>query len=234
MSLRTWRKHIKPTRLWASAWMQLAGTGFFGRLAARLAALPVRPYRGLYLLARLTPNGYMAPSAAVSHQNFSYGTHLFVGDRTIIFGAKGGGSINIDNDVHINQDCILETGQGGTIFVGEGSRIQPRCLLAAYKGSIHIGRDVLVAPGCAFYTYDHEFKIGKSIKQQPLVSKGGIVIGDDAWIGFGVIVLDGAKIGKGAIVGAGSLVRSTIPDRAIAVGNPARVIRYRETEPAVQ
>lgn len=226
--MSAWRTHLKPRALWASAWMHLAGNRLFGHFAAKIAALPARPYRGLYFLSRLTRSGYIAPSAAISHRRFSSGEHLFVGDRTVIFGAKGDGEVSIADDVHINQDCILETGQGGDIFVGAGSRIQPRCHFSAYKGSIHIGRDVLIAPNCAFYTYGHEFKLGKPIKMQALTSKGGIVIGDDSWLGFGVIVLDGARIGTGAVVGAGSLVRSTIPDGAVAVGNPARVIRYRE------
>ena len=58
-------------------------------------------------------------------------------------------------------------------------------------------------------------------------TKGGIVIGDDAWLGVGVIVLDGVKIGKGAVVGAGSVVTRDIPDGAIATGVPARVVKMR-------
>ena len=48
------------------------------------------------------------------------------------------------------------------------------------------------------------------------------------WLGFGVIVLSGVSIGKGAAVGAGSVVISDIPDNAIAVGNPARVVKMRK------
>ncbi len=48
-----------------------------------------------------------------------------------------------------------------------------------------------------------------------------------AWLGFGVIVLDGVCIGAGAIIGAGSVVTDDIPANAIAVGNPARVVSKR-------
>lgn len=54
-----------------------------------------------------------------------------------------------------------------------------------------------------------------------------IIIGHDVWIGHGVIVLGGVKIGNGAVIGAGAVVAKDIPPYAIAVGNPARVIKYR-------
>ena len=60
---------------------------------------------------------------------------------------------------------------------------------------------------------------------------GDIVVGDDAWLGYGVIVLDGVHIGKGAVVGAGSVVTNNIPDGGIAVGMPARVVKMREDTP---
>jgi hypothetical protein len=52
-------------------------------------------------------------------------------------------------------------------------------------------------------------------------------IGHDVWIGHGAIVLPGRQIGNGAIVGAGSVVTKDVPAYAIAVGNPARVLRMR-------
>ena len=58
-------------------------------------------------------------------------------------------------------------------------------------------------------------------------TKGGIVIEDDVWLGFGVIVLDGVRIGKGAVIGAGAVVTKDIPEGAIAAGIPARVIKMR-------
>ncbi|MDQ3796893.1 MAG: acyltransferase, partial [Pseudomonadota bacterium] len=65
------------------------------------------------------------------------------------------------------------------------------------------------------------------MRRQPLHTKGGIVIGDDVWLGVGVIVLDGVHIGNGAVIGAGAVVTRNVPDNAIAVGIPARVIGTR-------
>ena len=65
------------------------------------------------------------------------------------------------------------------------------------------------------------------IKGEESLSKGPITIGNDVWIGTSVLILSNVKIGDGVIIGAGSVVTKDIPSYAIAVGNPARVIRYR-------
>ncbi len=106
--------------------------------------------------------------------------------------------------------------------------MQPRCQFSAYCGQVKIGKRVEIAPNSAFYPYNHSFEAGKPIQTQPLFTRSGISVGDDAWLGFGVILLDGAHIGEGAVIGAGSVVTSAIPANAIATGAPARVVRYRE------
>lgn len=57
-----------------------------------------------------------------------------------------------------------------------------------------------------------------------------VTLGHDVWIGHGAIVLPGRQIGTGAIVGAGAVVTKNVPDYAVAVGNPARVLRMRFPE----
>ena len=61
-----------------------------------------------------------------------------------------------------------------------------------------------------------------------------IIIGHDVWIGHGVKILDGVKIGNGAVIGTGAVVAKNIPPYAIAVGNPARVIKYRFDEETIK
>jgi hypothetical protein len=58
-----------------------------------------------------------------------------------------------------------------------------------------------------------------------------VVLGADVWLGHGVIVLPGVSIGTGAAVGAGAVVTKDLPPFAVAVGNPARVLRFRFAEP---
>lgn len=62
------------------------------------------------------------------------------------------------------------------------------------------------------------------------VSRGDVLIGNDVWLGDGAIVLSGATIGDGAVIGARAVVGSHIPAYAVAVGNPAKVVKYRFEE----
>lgn len=59
---------------------------------------------------------------------------------------------------------------------------------------------------------------------------GKIVIEDDVWVGSNAIILHGVKIGRGAVIGAGSIVTKSVPPYAIAVGNPAKIIKRRFTD----
>ena len=63
-------------------------------------------------------------------------------------------------------------------------------------------------------------------KKIPIIKKK-VIINDDVWIGSGVEILPGICIGKGAVIGAGSVVTKDVPENAIVVGNPARVLKIR-------
>lgn len=66
------------------------------------------------------------------------------------------------------------------------------------------------------------------------VSKGDIVVEDDVWIGYRATVLSGVRIGQGAVIAAGAVVTSDVPPYAIVGGVPAKLLRYRFSEPLRQ
>lgn len=214
-------------RGWTRFWMHYAGLSGFGRIATRLATWFAPPHKARTYLAKLNPQGYIAPSATIYHSALRLGANVFIDDRVMIFQSQEGGSVELDDRVSILRDTILETGNGGSVTIGADTYIHPRCQLNAYVTSIQIGCDVQIAPNCAFYPHNHGMKLDELIKNQPLQTKGGILIEDDVWLGFGVIVLSGVRIGKGAVIGAGSVVTDDIPAGAIAVGVPARVVKMR-------
>lgn len=214
-------------RLWERFWMSFAGSSRSGRVAARLASIFAPPYMARFYLARLGPNPYIDPRADIHHDALQIGAQVFIADRVIIYQAAGGGEVALAKNAHVLRDCVLETGQQGSIHIGEDTFLHPRCQVMAYKGQIRIGDHVAIAPNCALYAYNHGLERGELVKTQPLQTRGGITIGDGAWLGYGVIVLDGVSIGDGAVIGAGSVVTEDIPSDSIAVGNPARVISTR-------
>jgi acetyltransferase-like isoleucine patch superfamily enzyme len=59
------------------------------------------------------------------------------------------------------------------------------------------------------------------------VSRGDVTIGNDVWIGSGAVILSGVTIGNGAVIGSHAIVTRSVPDYAIVVGNPARIVRMR-------
>ncbi len=211
---------------WSGFWMLFAGRGPTGRIATRLAGLFARPYKGRRYLARLNAQGYYSPSAVISCRHLTTGDHIFVGDRVTIYEADAG-EVHIGDRVAIHQDTVIQVGEGGRVEIGTDTHIQPRCYVSAQKGWLTIGNHVQIASNCGFYTHSHGMEAGELMRRQPLRTKGGIVIGDDVWLGFGVIVLDGVRIGNGAMIGAGAVVTRDVPADAIAVGMPARVIGKR-------
>jgi acetyltransferase-like isoleucine patch superfamily enzyme len=210
---------------WIRGWLRFAGQGRVGRLACRFAGWFAPPF--FERLAYVGDRGFIAPSALLHHPGLRMGSRVFIDDRVMIFREKGGGDVELGDNSALFRDCTILTGAGGSVSIGARSMIQPRCQLSAYAERIVIGENVGIAPNCAFYPYNHGTDLDMPIEKQPLVSTGPITVEDGAWLGFGVIVLSGVRIGKGAVVGAGSVVLSDVPDNAIVMGNPARVVSYR-------
>ena len=212
---------------WTVFWAKRASLTKPGRIATWLATWFVPPYKGRTSLARLNPKGYISLSAGIQHNDVRLGKHTFIGDRVLIYKTGGGGYVELGDRVTLYGDIVIETVDKGNVIIDEEAHIQPRCQLVAGKASIIIGKRAEIAANCAFYPFNHGFAPGERIREQPLISKGDIVIDDDVWLGFGVIVLDGVHIGEGAVVGAGAVVTHDIPANAIAVGAPARVVKMR-------
>ncbi|USH01650.1 sugar O-acetyltransferase [Grimontia kaedaensis] len=89
---------------------------------------------------------------------------------------------------------------------------------------VTIGNRVMMANNVQLLTATHPLDVQRRVYD--LEEYGlPITVGDNAWLGGGVIVLPGVTIGKNCVIGAGSVVTKDIPDNTIAVGNPAKVVR---------
>lgn len=121
----------------------------------------------------------------------------------------------------------------GTILSYPDITVGSHVWLGTYNiiGHADIGDYVLTAQGCHIVSGDHPFENPDLPIMLQSGPQGRVRLGPDVWLGAGVIVM--ANIGRGCVVGAGSVVTRDLPDWAVAVGNPARVLRYRrETEHA--
>ncbi|WP_281283787.1 sugar O-acetyltransferase [Nocardioides dongxiaopingii] len=126
--------------------------------------------------------------------------------------------------------------------VGDGTEIRPpflvdygtnitlgaRCfanygLVALDVAPITIGDDVQIGPNVQLLTPTHP--VEPEPRRDKWEAAKPITIGDNVWLGGGVVVCPGVTIGADTVVGAGSVVTRDLPARVVAVGNPARVVR---------
>ena len=110
------------------------------------------------------------------------------------------------------------------IIIGDNFYMNANCHIL---GNITFGRNVMIGPKTVIWGRDHGMDRGKLIKDQEH-KKIDINILDDVWIGANVTILKGVKISEGAVIGAGAVVTKNIPENGVAVGNPAKVIKYRK------
>jgi acetyltransferase-like isoleucine patch superfamily enzyme len=116
------------------------------------------------------------------------------------------------------------------IKIGKRVVIRPGIMLFAVSDTldtaITIEDDVMMGCGVHIYTNNHKF----DDPDIPLIDQGyypdeAVVLKKGCWIGANAIILPGVIIGENSVVGAGSVVTKSIPDKVVAVGNPARVIK---------
>jgi acetyltransferase-like isoleucine patch superfamily enzyme len=148
-------------------------------------------------------------------------------DDLVVLDAKGTSNLGITlgDGVFLGRGTILSC-KDGDIVLGDHVNV-------GFNSEIFSGSSVVVGRNGLFaaYTYlvggGHEFeRTDLAVIEQARSSKG-IVLGENVWLGAGVKVLDGVRIGDNAVVGAGAVVNADLPEGAVAVGVPAKVVRVR-------
>lgn len=113
------------------------------------------------------------------------------------------------------------------IVFGNDININDDCHIACIE-KIHIGNNVLIAGKVFISDHFHGNTSLENLNIAPshrnLITKGGIYIEDDVWIGEGVAIFPGVRIGRGSVIGANSVVTKSLPAFSIAVGAPAKRI----------
>ena len=162
-------------------------------------------------------------------RQISLGNGVLVDDGASLDVRGDEASITIKDRVSIGRLTTVAA-KGGPITLGCGTNIGSYCRIAT-QSRIEIGESVLIGAYCYVGPGNHTGGGEDApLIAQPMDLKGGVTIGDHAWLGARVTVLDGVKIGAHAVVGAHSLVKDDVPDYAVVVGTPAKVVGSRRSQ----
>lgn len=131
---------------------------------------------------------------------------------------RAGSNIDINKNAELSPDFIIgnNSGVGAESIIGKGTTI---------------GDNVMMGPWCIIYTRNHAFsRTDIPMRWQGMQDFKPVSIGNDVWIGSRVTITPGVKIGNGCIIGTGSVVTKDVPDFAVVGGNPAKILKYRNSE----
>jgi acetyltransferase-like isoleucine patch superfamily enzyme len=181
-----------------------------------------------FYLGHLGENTKIFPGAKLygKTNKISIGKNSVISSSSILNNSENkDSSINIGDDTLIASYTILAT-EGGFIKVGNHCSIQPFCTLYGH-GGLTIGNYVRIAAHTTIVSANHIFADPHRLIHHQGLSKQGIIIEDDVWIGAGAKILDGCKIGKGSVIGAGTVVIKNVEPYSVVVGVPGKKIRVR-------
>ena len=180
-----------------------------------------------HLLGSCGRNVVFGQNVVLRHPHKVHIADNVVIDDHCLLDAKGDANagIRIGRGVFIGRNTILSC-KNGDIELAEGANVGFNCEIFS-ASRVRIGRNALVAAYCYLIGGDHDFSDTSRPVHEQARKSAGITVGDGAWLGAGAKVLDGVDIGANAVIGAGAVVRGSVPERATAVGVPARVVSTR-------
>ncbi|GAC1621890.1 MAG: DapH/DapD/GlmU-related protein [Nevskia sp.] len=161
------------------------------------------------------------------------GRNVYIGDYSYL-NAYSLGGVTLGDHVTLREWTWLQLTSrldhpGDSIRIGDRTYIGPRSVLGA-AGPLVIGARCQIGANVSFVAEQHVFEGVDSIFDGG-VTRSGITIGDDCWIGNNAVILDGVEIGEGSVIGAASVVTRSVPAGSVCVGSPARIVRSRQLAP---
>jgi len=138
-----------------------------------------------------------------TNEGISLGDGVYVGRHTIIYCKNG--NIRIGQRVNISSNCQLVSSNDMTIGAF--------CVIGAYAYLLSGGG------------YDYTMGAPRFSDQNGFITKGPLVVGENCWLGAGIVVMDAASVGEHCVVAAGAVVTQPVPAHTMVGGVPARVIK---------
>ncbi len=187
----------------------------YGMIVMRRGKCFVSPNATILCSKKIKTHGLLMVAShaeidALSTEGVSFGNGVSIGEGTWI---KCTGSLRaIGKGIKVGNN------------VGMGERCHYGC-----AGGIEIGANTIMGIYVTMHSENHVFTDTTLPIRSQGVTRQGIKIGRDCWIGAKVTILDGAVIGNGCVVAAGAVVRGSFPDNCVIGGVPARILKYRES-----
>jgi len=166
-------------------------------------------------------------------QNISFGRFVKLDDGVFLSGL-GKGKLVLGDHVSIGaySRLIISTSfnnLGKHITIGHNVGIGEFAYLGG-GGGLTIGDDCIIGQYLSCHPENHEYSNRQDLIRHQGVSRKGIVIGSNCWIGSKVTILDGVTIGNHCVIAAGAVVTQSMPDYSVVGGVPARLLKSRINE----
>jgi sugar O-acyltransferase (sialic acid O-acetyltransferase NeuD family) len=129
--------------------------------------------------------------------------------------------ISSNYQIAIHPNSIIAS----NVIIGEGSVVMAGAIL---NPDVKVSKHCIVNSGAVI---EHDCILNDFVHISPNASlAGNVIIGEGTHVGIGAVVIQGVKIGKWATIGAGAVILNDVPDYAVIVGNPGKIIKYNLNE----
>ncbi len=188
----------------------------------------------LFLYLRLPKSMLMSSGVRLFYiHKIQFGRFLKLG-KYVELSALGTEGITLGNNVSIGSfsRVIVSTTLsdiGQFIRIGDKVGIGEFAYLGG-AGGLEIGEECIIGQYFSCHPENHNFEETETAIRHQGVSRKGIKVGANCWIGSKVTILDGCEIGEGCVIAAGSVVNKSFPSNCVIAGVPARIIKMRNEQ----
>lgn len=161
---------------------------------------------------------------------FRTGTNIIIGnhvriDKNVVLRFGSNSNVFIGDYVYIGRGCKIECSPEAILSIDQNVNLAGYDFISCFT-SLKIGANTQIGEFTSIRDSNHNYINVKETIESQGYNKAKIVISDDVWIGRGCTVLKGLSIGRHTVIGANSVVNKDIPSYSVAVGSPAKVIKY--------
>lgn len=160
---------------------------------------------------------YNIPVLKMEKSDFFYNKSLIISIGNNKIRQKLASKITANYQIAIHPNSIIAS----NVSIEEGSVIMAGAII---NPDVKVGKHCIVNSGSVL---EHDCILNDFVHVSPNVAlAGNVIIGEGTHIGIGAVVIQGIKIGKWVTIGAGAVVINDVPDYAVIVGNPGKIIKY--------